>query len=40
MVTSGFLTDPPAVRLTDPSPDHFAAKRAFERERLKAWFGG
>jgi sulfide:quinone oxidoreductase len=39
MVTGGFLTDPPAVRLTDPSPEHFAAKRAFERERLAAWFG-
>ncbi len=40
MVTGGFLADPPAVRLTDPSPAHFAAKRAFERERLAAWFGG
>jgi sulfide:quinone oxidoreductase len=39
MVTGGFLADPPAVRLTDPSPEHFAAKRAFERERLDAWFG-
>jgi sulfide:quinone oxidoreductase len=39
MVTGGFLTDPPAVQLTDPSPEHLAAKRAFERERLAAWFG-
>ena len=39
MVTGGFLADPPAVRLTDPSPVHFAAKQAFERERLAAWFG-
>jgi sulfide:quinone oxidoreductase len=39
MVTGGFLAEPPAVRLTDPSPEHFAAKRAFERERLEAWFG-
>jgi sulfide:quinone oxidoreductase len=39
MVTGGFLADPPAVRLTDPSPEHYAAKRAFERERLAAWFG-
>ena len=39
MVTGGFLADPPAVRLTDPSPEHFAAKHAFERERLVAWFG-
>ena len=40
MVTGGFMADPPAVRLTDPSPEHFAAKRAFEQERLEAWFGG
>ena len=39
MVTGGFLSDPPAVRLTDPSPEHFAAKHAFERERLASWFG-
>jgi sulfide:quinone oxidoreductase len=39
MVTGGFLADPPAVLLTDPSPEHFAAKRAFERDRLAAWFG-
>lgn len=39
MVTGGFLADPPAVRLTDPSPEHLTAKRAFERERLAAWFG-
>ncbi len=39
MVTGGFLADPPAVRLTDPSAEHFAAKRAFERDRLTAWFG-
>jgi sulfide:quinone oxidoreductase len=39
MVTGGFLADPPAVRLTDPSPEHFVAKRAFEHDRLSAWFG-
>ncbi|HEV8053610.1 MAG: NAD(P)/FAD-dependent oxidoreductase [Chloroflexi bacterium] len=39
MVTGGFLADPPAVRLTDSSPEHFAAKQSFERERLEAWFG-
>jgi sulfide:quinone oxidoreductase len=39
MVTGGFLADPPAVRLTDPSHEHYAAKRAFERDRLAAWFG-
>ena len=39
MVTGGFLADPPAVRLTDPSTEHFAAKRTFERDRLAAWFG-
>jgi sulfide:quinone oxidoreductase len=39
MVTGGFLADPPAVRLTDPSPEHYTAKLAFERERLRSWFG-
>ena len=39
MVTGGFLSEPPAVRLTDPSPKYLAAKQAFERERLAAWFG-
>ncbi len=39
MVTGGFLADPPAVRLTDPSPEHLAAKHRFEQERLAAWFG-
>jgi sulfide:quinone oxidoreductase len=39
MVTGGFLAEPPAVRLTDPSPEYFAAKQAFERDRLAAWFG-
>ena len=39
MVTGGFLADPPAVRLSEPTPEHFAAKRAFERERLDALFG-
>jgi sulfide:quinone oxidoreductase len=39
MVTGGFLADPPNVRLTDASPEHFAAKREFERDRLAAWFG-
>jgi len=39
MVTGGFLADPPAVRLTQPSKEHFAAKRSFERERLVSWFG-
>lgn len=39
MVTGGFLADPPSVRLTESSPDHFAAKHAFERGRLAAWFG-
>jgi len=39
MVTGGFFADPPAVRLTEPSPDHFQAKRTFEADRLTAWFG-
>jgi len=40
MVTGTFLTDPPAVQLTEASPEHFMAKRAFEADRLAAWFGG
>ena len=40
MVTGSFLADPPAVRLTDASPEHLMAKRAFEADRLAAWFGG
>lgn len=40
LVQGEFLAAPaPRVRLTDPSPDHLEAKRAFERERLAAWFG-
>jgi hypothetical protein len=39
MVSGGFLEDPPAVRLEEPSPAHLAAKHAFERERLAGWFG-
>lgn len=39
MITGQFFTDPPAVRLTDPAPEHLAAKHAFESDRLSAWFG-
>lgn len=38
-VEGGFLEDPPRVVMTEPSAEHLAAKRAFERERLEAWFG-
>ena len=34
-----FLADPPQVELTQASEAGFAAKRAFESERLAAWFG-
>jgi sulfide:quinone oxidoreductase len=40
MVHGDFYADPPAVALSEPSPDHLAAKHAFEAERLTAWFGG
>ena len=40
MVTGHFLADPPQVQLEEPSATHLAAKHAFERERLSAWFGG
>ncbi len=33
------LADPPDVRLTEPGPEHLAAKRAFEADRLRSWFG-
>jgi len=38
-VQGRFLADPPEVELTEPSEAGFAAKRAFESERLAAWFG-
>jgi sulfide:quinone oxidoreductase len=40
MVAGRFFEDPPAVVLTDPAPEHLDAKRAFEADRLAAWFGG
>jgi sulfide:quinone oxidoreductase len=40
MVRGEFLADPPRIELTEPSEAGFAAKRAFESERLTAWFGG
>jgi sulfide:quinone oxidoreductase len=39
MVRGGFLEDPPRVELTEAAEAHLAAKRAFETERLTAWFG-
>jgi sulfide:quinone oxidoreductase len=39
-VQGRFLADPPQVELTEPSAAGYAAKRAFESERLAAWFGG
>jgi sulfide:quinone oxidoreductase len=39
MVQGGFLEDPPRVELTEATEAHLAAKRAFETERLTAWFG-
>jgi sulfide:quinone oxidoreductase len=40
MVAGDFYADPPAVTLRDDSEANFAAKRAFERDRLASWFGG
>jgi sulfide:quinone oxidoreductase len=40
MVDGDFFADPPAVALGEPSAAGFEAKRAFERDRLVAWFGG
>lgn len=39
MVAGRFLADPPDVHLSEPGPEHLAAKRAFEVDRLKSWFG-
>ena len=39
MVRGGFLEVPPRVELTEASEAHLAAKRAFEADRLRAWFG-
>jgi len=38
MVAGRFLADPPDVRLSEPSPEHLVAKRAFEVDRLRSWF--
>jgi sulfide:quinone oxidoreductase len=38
-VQGRFLADPPQVELTEPSEAGFQAKRAFEADRLAAWFG-
>lgn len=40
LVRGRFLTEPaPEIELTDPSPRYLEEKRAFEAERLRAWFG-
>jgi sulfide:quinone oxidoreductase len=38
-VQGSFLADPPQVELTESTEHGFAAKQAFESERLAAWFG-
>lgn len=40
MVAGDFYADPPAVSLREDSEANFDAKRAFEADRLTAWFGG
>ncbi|MFN3928824.1 MAG: hypothetical protein ACK4OK_04225 [Thermoflexus sp.] len=40
LVRGRFLAEPaPEIELTDPSPRYLEEKRAFEAERLRAWFG-
>ena len=39
MVAGDFFADPPAVTLGEESEATFAAKQAFEADRLTAWFG-
>lgn len=38
-VQGRFLADPPQIELTESSEAGYVAKRAFEAERLAAWFG-
>jgi sulfide:quinone oxidoreductase len=38
-VSGDFYADPPAVVMGEDSAASFAAKQAFEADRLKAWFG-
>jgi len=38
-VQGHFLSDPPEVELTTATESGFAAKRAFESDRLESWFG-
>lgn len=40
MVQGHFMADPPDVTLAETSAANLAAKHAFERDRLIAWFGG
>ena len=39
MVSGDFFATPPDVTLAEASPEHLAAKHAFESDRLRAWFG-
>ncbi len=39
MVSGSFYADPPQVTLSEDSVANFAAKQAFEADRLKSWFG-
>lgn len=38
-VRGRFRADPPAIEISSPASEHVAAKRAFEADRLAAWFG-
>ena len=38
-VKGNFLTAPPQVTVAEAGPEHLAAKRTFEAERLERWFG-
>jgi len=41
MIRGHFMAVPePEVELTEASAEHFAEKRAFEVQRLQAWFKG
>jgi sulfide:quinone oxidoreductase len=38
-VSGNFFSDPPAIEMGEDSAAAFAAKQAFEADRLRAWFG-
>ncbi len=38
-IQGGFLADPPAIEIAEPSEENMSGRMAFEVDRLAAWFG-